>query len=81
MTEIAKAYDPKEIETYWYQKWTESGSFDASVDLDKEPYSIMIPPPNVTGMLHMGHVLDNTLQDIRNSCLIKQEFRCLLENS
>ena len=64
MTEIAKAYDPKEIETYWYQKWIDSGSFDASVDLDKEPYSIMIPPPNVTGMLHMGHVLDNTLQDI-----------------
>ena len=64
MTEIAKAYDPKVVEAYWAQQWMEKGSFAASVDGEKEPYAIMIPPPNVTGMLHMGHVLDNTLQDI-----------------
>ena len=64
MTEIAKAYDPKVVEAYWAQQWMEKGSFVASVDGEKEPYAIMIPPPNVTGMLHMGHVLDNTLQDI-----------------
>ena len=64
MSEIAKAYEPQEVEARWYAKWLKSGCFKASVDPDREPYAIMIPPPNVTGMLHMGHVLDNTLQDI-----------------
>ncbi len=64
MSEIAKAYDPAEVEPRWYQKWLDSGCFRACVDDAREPYCIMIPPPNVTGMLHMGHVLDNTLQDI-----------------
>ena len=64
MTEIAKAYDPKEVEAHWAQEWMKKKSFAASVDAEKESYAIMIPPPNVTGMLHMGHVLDNTLQDI-----------------
>ena len=64
MSEIAKAYEPKEVEQRWYANWLEAGCFKAEVDSTKEPYAIMIPPPNVTGMLHMGHVLDNTLQDI-----------------
>lgn len=64
MSEIAKAYEPQEVEAHWYAKWLESGCFKASVQMEREPYAIMIPPPNVTGMLHMGHVLDNTLQDI-----------------
>tara|TARA_E500000178_G_scaffold33447_1_gene30285 strand:+ start:12116 stop:14854 length:2739 start_codon:yes stop_codon:yes gene_type:complete len=64
MSDIAKAYDPAEVEPRWYDKWLESGCFRARVDPARAPYCIMIPPPNVTGMLHMGHVLDNTLQDI-----------------
>lgn len=64
MSEIAKAYEPQEVESRWYTKWIESGCFKAAADASREPYAIMIPPPNVTGMLHMGHVLDNTLQDI-----------------
>ena len=64
MSEIAKAYEPKEVEERWYRNWLEAGCFKAEIDPEREPYAIMIPPPNVTGMLHMGHVLDNTLQDI-----------------
>jgi valyl-tRNA synthetase len=64
MSEIAKAYEPKEVEHRWYANWLEAGCFKAVADKEREPYAIMIPPPNVTGMLHMGHVLDNTLQDI-----------------
>ncbi|WP_269526945.1 valine--tRNA ligase [Coraliomargarita parva] len=64
MSEIAKAYEPKEVEQRWYANWLEAGCFKGQVDDAREPYAIMIPPPNVTGMLHMGHVLDNTLQDI-----------------
>jgi valyl-tRNA synthetase len=64
MSEIAKAYEPKEVEQNWYAKWLEAGCFKGSADPEREPYAIMIPPPNVTGMLHMGHVLDNTIQDI-----------------
>jgi len=64
MSEIAKAYEPKEVESRWYRHWLEAGCFRAAADPGREPFAIMIPPPNVTGMLHMGHVLDNTLQDI-----------------
>ena len=64
MSEISKAYNPKEVEASWSQKWEQHGSFSANVQKGTKAYSIMIPPPNVTGMLHMGHVLDNTLQDI-----------------
>ena len=64
MSEIAKSYEPKEVEQRWYANWLEAGCFKGVADPAKEPYAIMIPPPNVTGMLHMGHVLDNTLQDI-----------------
>ncbi|WP_297965321.1 valine--tRNA ligase [uncultured Anaerovibrio sp.] len=61
---IPKVYDPKSFEKKWYGYWEENKLFHAVVDDEKEPYSIVIPPPNVTGQLHMGHALDNTLQDI-----------------
>lgn len=57
-------YDPREIEQKWYKFWEENGVFHDEPDTEKEPYSIVLPPPNVTGQLHMGHALDNTLQDI-----------------
>ena len=61
---IPKVYDPKAFEKKWYGYWEENKLFHAVVDAEKKPYSIVIPPPNVTGHLHMGHALDNTLQDI-----------------
>lgn len=64
MAEMAKTYDPTDIEKRLYKKWLDNGYFKASSDSKKEPYSIVIPPPNITGMLHMGHVLNNTLQDV-----------------
>ena len=57
-------YNPKEIEQQWYTYWEEKGYFHEEVDTNKKPFSIVLPPPNVTGQLHMGHALDNTLQDI-----------------
>ena len=63
-TEIPKAYDPKTVEDKWYADWLAQGHFTAHPDSAKPPYSIVIPPPNVTGVLTMGHVLNNTLQDI-----------------
>ncbi|MDO4476164.1 MAG: valine--tRNA ligase [Lachnospiraceae bacterium] len=62
--ELAKAYDPKGMEDRIYSRWMEKGYFHAEVDRDKKPFTIVMPPPNVTGQLHMGHALDNTLQDI-----------------
>ena len=62
--ELAKSYDPKLVEDRLYDSWIENGYFTPKVDPDKEPYTIVIPPPNITGQLHMGHALDNTLQDI-----------------
>lgn len=62
--ELAKSYDPKLVEDRLYNSWIENGYFTPKVDPDKEPYTIVIPPPNITGQLHMGHALDNTLQDI-----------------
>ncbi len=61
---IPKVYDPQSFEKKWYQFWEENKFFHAEVDKRKKPYSMVIPPPNVTGQLHMGHALDNTLQDI-----------------
>ncbi len=61
---IPKVYDPKSFEKKWYEYWEENKLFHAEPDESKKPYSIVIPPPNVTGQLHMGHALDNTLQDI-----------------
>ncbi|MCR4696350.1 MAG: valine--tRNA ligase [Lachnospiraceae bacterium] len=62
--ELAKTYDPKGIEDRLYQKWLEKKYFHAEVDETKKPFTIVIPPPNITGQLHMGHALDNTMQDI-----------------
>ena len=61
---IPKVYDPQSFEKKWYKFWEENKLFHAEVDKSKKPYSMVIPPPNVTGQLHMGHALDNTLQDI-----------------
>jgi valyl-tRNA synthetase len=62
--ELEKNYNPKEIEDKLYQKWLDKKYFHAKVDKKKKPFTIVIPPPNITGQLHMGHALDNTLQDI-----------------
>jgi len=61
---IPKVYDPQSFEKKWYKFWEDNKLFHAEVDKSKKPYSMVIPPPNVTGQLHMGHALDNTLQDI-----------------
>lgn len=61
---IAKTYDPKQVEERLYEQWVEKGYFTPAPDKSKEPYTIVIPPPNITGQLHMGHALDNTIQDI-----------------
>ena len=62
--ELAKTYDPKGIEDRLYRKWLDKKYFHAEVDETKKPFTIVIPPPNITGQLHMGHALDNTMQDI-----------------
>ncbi len=62
--ELSKTYEPEQVEDRLYKWWVESGFFHAEVDETKEPFTIVIPPPNVTGQLHMGHALDETLQDI-----------------
>ena len=62
--ELAKNYDPKDIEDRLYEKWIKKGYFHAEPDSGKKPFTIVIPPPNITGQLHMGHALDNTMQDI-----------------
>ena len=62
--ELPKQYDPKLVEGQIYQMWMDNNCFRAEVDPEKKPYSIVMPPPNVTGQLHMGHALDSTLQDI-----------------
>lgn len=62
--EIPKAYDPSTVEDKWYSYWLKNKYFHSEVDKKKKPYTIIIPPPNVTGMLTMGHVLNNTIQDI-----------------
>ena len=61
--ELASKYDPKEVEGKWYQYWLDHKLFASKPD-GREPYTIVIPPPNVTGVLHMGHMLNNTIQDI-----------------
>ena len=64
MAEISKTYNPKEIEDKWYKYWIDNQYFKSKPNPDKEPYTIVIPPPNVTGVLHMGHMLNNTIQDV-----------------
>ena len=64
MDQLSKTYNPEEVEDKWYDFWEKEGLFTAEVDEEKNAYSIVMPPPNITGELHMGHALDNTLQDI-----------------
>src|SRR5690348_18431967 len=61
---ISKTYNPKEVENKWYSYWLKQNFFGSKPDPKKEPYTIVIPPPNVTGVLHMGHMLNNTIQDV-----------------
>ena len=63
-SDIPKAYNPKEVEDKWYQYWEKNDLFHSEIDETKTPYTIVIPPPNITGILHIGHVLNNSLQDI-----------------
>jgi valyl-tRNA synthetase len=62
--ELSKTYSPKEIEDKWYAYWEKNKFFSSKPNPDKEPYTVVIPPPNVTGVLHMGHMLNNTIQDV-----------------
>ena len=64
MREIPSAYNPKSTEEKWYKLWESRKYFHAEPDPARKPYTIVIPPPNVTGILHMGHALNNTVQDI-----------------
>lgn len=72
MEELNKSYSPKEIEGKWYEIWEKSKYFSGKMEEGKESYSIVIPPPNVTGILHMGHILDNSIQDT----LIRYQRMC-----
>ena len=64
MQELPKTYEPKAVEARWYDYWLKQQCFAADAQSAKPTFSIVIPPPNVTGILHMGHVLNNTVQDI-----------------
>ena len=75
MEEFPKAYSPQDVEDKWYKYWEQNGFFKADSSSSKKPYTIVIPPPNVTGVLHMGHALVNTLQDI----LIRWKRMCGFE--
>jgi valyl-tRNA synthetase len=74
---LPKAYEPHEVESRWYQFWLDNGYFKADMDSNSQPYCIVIPPPNVTGSLHMGHALNNTLQDILVRFKRMQGFKTL----
>tara|TARA_Y100000814_G_scaffold98240_1_gene68120 strand:- start:138 stop:512 length:375 start_codon:yes stop_codon:yes gene_type:complete len=62
--EINKIYNPAEVENKWYVKWDNDGAFQPNKDENSDSFTIMIPPPNVTGILHIGHILNNTIQDV-----------------
>jgi valyl-tRNA synthetase len=64
MTELSKTYDPKTVEPKWYQRWIDNCDFEANPNSSKRPFSIVMPPPNITGVLTLGHVLNNTIQDM-----------------
>src|SRR3954471_24997815 len=63
-TEMAKAYEHEAVESRWYDWWEAQGYFTPDVNFDRKPYTIIMPPPNVTGVLHMGHALTNGVEDI-----------------
>ena len=62
--ELNKIYNPSEVEDKWYKKWNDNHAFQPDKDESAESFTIMIPPPNVTGILHIGHILNNTIQDV-----------------
>jgi len=64
MSDIPKSYNPNEVEDKWYKYWEDNNLFNSQINEEKEPYTIVIPPPNITGMLTMGHILNNTIQDV-----------------
>ena len=64
MRELPKTYDPKEVESKLYQFWCDGGYFHTERDPEKKPFTIVMPPPNVTGQLHMGHAMDAAMQDV-----------------
>src|ERR1700730_7033039 len=64
MAELSKTYDPKTVEPKWYQRWIDNRDFEADASSKQKPFSIVMPPPNITGVLTLGHVLNNTIQDI-----------------
>ena len=74
---LAKTYDPKDFEDRIYEMWEKSGAFKAEIDPDKKPFTIVMPPPNITGQLHMGHALDQTLQDVLTRWKRMQGFSAL----
>ena len=75
--ELTKTYDPQGIEDKLYEKWLKNNYIHAEVDHSKKPFTIVIPPPNITGQLHMGHALDETLQDILTRFRRMQGRPCL----
>ena len=77
INEIPKQYDPRDAQDRWYQFWLENGFFHADPSSEKPPYCIVIPPPNVTGALHLGHALNNTLQDVLIRWRRMQGWDCL----
>ena len=77
MNKLEGTYNPKEFEQELYREWEEKGYFRPSMDKTKEPYCIMMPPPNVTGKLHMGHALDATIQDTLIRTKRMQGYDCL----
>ena len=77
MPDISSRYNPKEVEDKWYKFWQEKNFFSASANTKKEPFCIVIPPPNITGILHMGHALNNTYQDILIRYKKMQNFESL----
>ena len=64
MSELSSKYNPADVEQKWYDHWMKHEFFHSEPDPEKEPFTVLIPPPNVTGVLHMGHMLNNTIQDI-----------------
>src|SRR2546425_12104814 len=64
MAELSKTYDPRTVEPKWYQRWIDNGDFKADASSKKKPFSIVMPPPNITGVLTLGHVLNNSIQAI-----------------
>ena len=77
MAELPKTYDPKTVEPKWYQRWLDAGAFHANAKSTKPAFSIVIPPPNITGVLTLGHVLNNTIQDILARITSRRLRRCL----